>query len=50
MSNISISEDFDIDDEGSERNVEPLQSLHHDFVGYQCVHTRIDIAKKVLEC
>jgi hypothetical protein len=24
----------------------PLQSFHHDSVGYQSVHTQIDLAKK----
>jgi hypothetical protein len=33
----SICEDFDVDDEGSEQNFEPLQSLHHRSVGYQSV-------------
>jgi hypothetical protein len=28
---------LDIDDEGSEQNVEPLQSLHYNSVGYQSV-------------
>jgi hypothetical protein len=30
----SISEEFDVDDEGSEQNFELLQSLHHLSVGY----------------
>jgi hypothetical protein len=32
-----IGGDLDIDDEGSEQNFEPLQSLHHRSVGYQSV-------------
>jgi hypothetical protein len=36
----SIGGDLDIDDECSEQHrFEPVQSLHHDFVGYQPVHT-----------
>jgi hypothetical protein len=31
-----IGGDLDVDDEGSEQNVEPLQSLHHrSSIGYQ---------------
>jgi hypothetical protein len=45
----SIGRDLDVDDEGSEqRRFEPVQSLHHDFVGYQPVHTRIGLAKKAM--
>jgi hypothetical protein len=45
----SIGGDLDVDDEGSEqRRFEPIQSLHHDSVGYQLVHTRIGLAKKAL--
>jgi hypothetical protein len=28
------------------RMIETLQSLHHDFVGYQHAHTRIGLTKK----
>jgi hypothetical protein len=31
----SIGGDLNVDDEGSEQNFEPLQSLHHCSVGYQ---------------
>jgi hypothetical protein len=31
----SICGNIDVDDEGSEQNFEPLQSLHHRSVGYQ---------------
>jgi hypothetical protein len=32
--------DLSVDDEGSEQHrLEPMQSLHHDFIGYQPVHT-----------
>jgi hypothetical protein len=45
----SISEDFDVDDEGSEqRRFELVQSLHHGSVGYQPVRTRIGLAKKAM--
>jgi hypothetical protein len=45
----SIGGDLDVDDEGSEqRRFEAVQSLHHDSVGYQPVHTRIGLAKKVM--
>jgi hypothetical protein len=45
----SIGGDLDVDDEGSEqRRFEPVQSLHHDSVGYQLVHTRIGLAKKAM--
>jgi hypothetical protein len=33
----SIGGDLDVDDEGSEQNVEPLQSLYHCSIGYQFV-------------
>jgi hypothetical protein len=43
----SIGGDLDIDDKGSkEHRFEPVQSLHHCFVGYQPVRTRIGLAKK----
>jgi hypothetical protein len=45
----SIGEDLDVDDEGSEqRRFEPVQSLHHDSVGYQPVHTRIGLTNKAM--
>jgi hypothetical protein len=34
----SIGGDLDVDDEGSEQNFKPLQSLHHCSVGYQSVY------------
>jgi hypothetical protein len=40
---------LDIDDEGSEQRLfEPMQSLHHDSVGYQPMHTQIGLAKKAM--
>jgi hypothetical protein len=45
----SIGGDLDVDDEGSEQHrFEPMQSLHHDSVGYQPVHTRIGLAKNAM--
>jgi hypothetical protein len=45
----SIGGDLDIVDKGSEeRRFEPVQSLHYGSVGYQPMHTRIDLAKKAM--
>jgi hypothetical protein len=45
----SIGGDLKVDDEGSEqRRFEPVQSPHHDSVGYQPVRTRIGLAKKAM--
>jgi hypothetical protein len=45
----SIGGDLDVDDEGSEQHrFEPVQSLHHGFIGYQPVHTRIGLTKKAM--
>jgi hypothetical protein len=45
----SIGRDLDVDDESSEqRRFKLVQSLHHSSLGYQHVHTRIDIAKKAM--
>jgi hypothetical protein len=38
----SIGGDLDIDDEGSEQNFKPLQSLHHDSIGYQSIRAYTD--------
>jgi hypothetical protein len=44
-----ISEDLNVDDEGSEqRRFEPVQSLHHSSIGYQSVRTRIGLTKKTM--
>jgi hypothetical protein len=43
----SIDGDLDIDDESSEQNFKPLQSLHHDSIGYESMCTSIDLAKNV---
>jgi hypothetical protein len=45
----SIGGDLDVDDEGSEqRRFEPVQSLHHGFVGYQPMCTQIGLTKKAM--
>jgi hypothetical protein len=45
----SIDRDLNVDDEGSEqRRFKPVQSLRHDSIGYQPMHTRIDLAKKAM--
>jgi hypothetical protein len=45
----SIGGDLDVDDEDSkQRRFEPVQSLYHDPVGYQPVHTRIGLTKKAM--
>jgi hypothetical protein len=45
----SIGGDLDIDNEGSEqRQFEPVQSLHHGYVGYQPVCTWIGLTKKAM--
>jgi hypothetical protein len=45
----SIDGDLNVDDEGSEqRRFEPVQSLHHGFIGYQLVRTQIGLAKKAM--
>jgi hypothetical protein len=45
----SIGGDLNVDDKGSEqRRFEPVQSLHHGFIGYQPVLTRIGLAKKAM--
>jgi hypothetical protein len=45
----SVGGDLDVDDESSEqRRFEPVQSLHHDSVCYQPVHTKIGLAKKAM--
>jgi hypothetical protein len=46
----SIGGDLVVDDEGSKQNFEPLQSQHHGSVGYQFVHTRIDLTKMAYPC
>jgi hypothetical protein len=38
-----------LDDEGFEqRRFEPVQSLHHGSIGYQPMHTWIDLTKKAM--
>jgi hypothetical protein len=45
----SIGGDLDGDEEGSEQN-ESMQSLNHGSIGYQSMHTRIDLTKKTYPC
>jgi hypothetical protein len=44
----SIGEDLDIDDEGSEHNFKPLQSLHHCSVGYQSVQPELTSLRRLI--
>jgi hypothetical protein len=44
----SISEDLDVDDEGSEQNFEPLQSLHQYSVGYQSVRHELTSPRRLI--
>jgi hypothetical protein len=45
----SIGGHLNIDGEGSKRRwFEPVQSLHHNSVGYQPMHTQIGLAKKAM--
>jgi hypothetical protein len=44
-----ICENLDVDDEVSvKRRFEPVQSLHHDFIGYQPLCTGIGLVKKAI--
>jgi hypothetical protein len=45
-----IGGDLNVGEEGSEQTIITLQSLHHGFVGYQHIHTRVDLAKKAYPC
>jgi hypothetical protein len=42
----SIGRDLEVGVEGSEQTTVTLQSLHHNSVGYQHVHTRVGLTKK----
>jgi hypothetical protein len=44
----SIGKDLDVDDEGSEQNVEPLQSLHHCSIGYQPMRHELTSPKRLI--
>jgi hypothetical protein len=46
----SIGGDLDIGEEGSEQTIVTLQWLYHGSVGYQHVHTWVDLAKKAYPC
>jgi hypothetical protein len=42
----SIGGDIDVGEEGFKQIIVTLQSLHHDFVGYQHTRTRVGLIKK----
>jgi hypothetical protein len=44
----SISRDLNVDDEGSEQNFKPLQSLHHCSVGYQCMRHELTLLRRLI--
>jgi hypothetical protein len=41
---------LDDGEEGSEQTIVTLQSVHHDSVGYQHVHTQVYLTKKAYPC
>jgi hypothetical protein len=43
-----IGGDPDIEDEGSEQNFKPLQSLHHYFVGYQSMQHELTSPRRLI--
>jgi hypothetical protein len=45
---MSIDGDPDIDDEGSEQNIKPLQSLHHCSVGYQFMQHKLTSPRRLI--
>jgi hypothetical protein len=45
-----IGGDLDVGEEGFEQTIVTLQSLHHGYIGYQHVHTRVDLTKKAYPC
>jgi hypothetical protein len=44
----SIGGDLNVDDEGPERNIKPLQSLHHSFIGYQFVPCELTSPRRLI--
>jgi hypothetical protein len=46
----SICGVLDIGEEDSKHTIVTLQLLHHGSIGYQHVHTRVDLAKKAYPC
>jgi hypothetical protein len=44
----SIGGDLDVDDEGSEQNFKPLQSLRHCSVGYQSVQHKLTSPRRLI--
>jgi hypothetical protein len=43
-----IDGDLDVDNENSEQNIEPLQSLHHCSVSYQSVRHELTSLRKLI--
>jgi hypothetical protein len=43
-----IGGDLDVDDEGSEQNFKPLQSLHHCSIGYQPVRHELTSPRRLI--
>jgi hypothetical protein len=44
----SIGGDLDVDDEGSEHDFKPMQSLHHCSVGYQSMQYELTSPRRLL--
>jgi hypothetical protein len=44
----SIDGDLDVDDEGSEQNFEPLQSLYHCSISYQSVQHELTSPRRLI--
>jgi hypothetical protein len=43
-----IGRDLNVDDEGFEQNCEPLQSLHHHYVGYQSIPHELTSPRRLI--
>jgi hypothetical protein len=43
-----IGGDLNVDDEGSEQNFEPLQSLHHYSIGYQSMQHELTLPRRLI--
>jgi hypothetical protein len=44
----TIGGDLDVDDEGSEQNFEPLQSLHHCSISYQSMRHELTSPRRLI--
>jgi hypothetical protein len=44
----SIGGDINVDDEGSEQNIDPSQSLHHCSVGYQSMQHKLTAPRRLI--